>query len=224
MKLINITRLSDAELRYMAEQEDIEDADSLDRNELIESLEEIYENDSSELMTDKKYVNSLTSKETDTEPLPGVRPLPEKFNENGIQTILKDSEWAYVIWRITTYVKSKILEGEPKVILEVVALKEKGKEEKSYQVEVGPDDTEWNIEFPWKDRSYVIHLKAVIDGELQTLATSAVDVIPGAYLEENPLLLKNPETYKIFSAPLVTNGGEYLDVNRVKDLLSVSLN
>lgn len=224
MKLININRLSDSELKYMAEQEGIEDADSLDRTELIENLEEIYGGDASELDVDKKFVKTLIAKETETDALPGVRPLPDKFNDNEIQTILQDSAWAYVIWHISHATKEKILRNENvKIILRVIALKENNKKEESYQVEVGIDDTTWNIEFPWKGRNYEITLNAEIDGVLTTLATSPIETIPNVYVEDHPEILRNPETYKVLSSSLITNGGEYLAVDEVKQILSGNL-
>ncbi|MCF0238745.1 MAG: DUF4912 domain-containing protein, partial [Sphaerochaetaceae bacterium] len=43
MVLINIDTLSDSELRYIAQQENLEDWETLSRENLIEELTEIYE-------------------------------------------------------------------------------------------------------------------------------------------------------------------------------------
>ena len=68
MVLINIETLTDSELKSIACQEDIEDWESLSREELIDELESIYEdNDDSDFSGTlrQKYVSSLIPGKSD---------------------------------------------------------------------------------------------------------------------------------------------------------------
>ena len=67
MVLIKIDSLSQNELEYIAQQEGIKDFDTLSREELIDELKEIYDDDYSESLSvtgenvNKRYVAGLSA-------------------------------------------------------------------------------------------------------------------------------------------------------------------
>ena len=108
MVLINIESLSDNELRIIAQQEELEDWDSLSRQELIDELQDLYDEDNERTLDSdagssrRKFVNTLTDVQLDNVlSLPGVEALPDQYNETCIHLIMKDFNWAYVFWSLS---------------------------------------------------------------------------------------------------------------------------
>ncbi len=244
MKLINIERLSDSELRYMASEENIEDYANQSREELIDELEEIYGDDRPDLFVNKKYLSSLTRGDSETTPIPGTRPLPDDFSETEIRFVMKNHIWAYVMWSIDSHTRERLEQENALLSLEVVAQIERenkpsrknkiGKsaedesertvrERESFQIDISSDDTSWNIEFPWLGRTYVIKLQARYNGKTETLASTHPWTVREAYLEKNPEILKDPVKYKVLASSLVTTGGKQIGVNRVREALEGSV-
>lgn len=103
MVLVDIDTLSEAELRDIAQRLDVEDWDSLSREDLIEAIEDNYDDEdvperiSGASSGGHKYVKVLSKMEHEGGfGAPGVEDLPETYNETSIYLILKDANWAYV--------------------------------------------------------------------------------------------------------------------------------
>ena len=89
MILINIDSLSTTELQYIAQQEGLATWQSLDREELIDALEEAFEDQDDEIpavlkgkINRNRYCNSLTDYRGTLQHingLPGVEELPESY-------------------------------------------------------------------------------------------------------------------------------------------------
>ena len=145
MVLINIGSLSENELRNIASQEDLEDWETLSRDELIDALEDLYDDDDNTLKDDnsgssrRKFVNTLTDVQLDNDlSLPGTEPLPESYNETSIHMILKDANWAYVFWSLSTQSASEFEDGSATLVLRNIRMDSDANEEASYDIEVTP--------------------------------------------------------------------------------------
>ena len=84
MILVNIESLSLSELRNIAEQEGISDSDVMDRDELVEALQEKYEeeDDAPDSDTNTRYLSGITDFRgmgNYVEGLPGVVDLPDDY-------------------------------------------------------------------------------------------------------------------------------------------------
>ena len=122
MVLINIESLSDNELRIIAQQEELEDWDSLTRQELIDELQDLYDEDIDRtndiVSSSRKFVNTLTDVQTDNVlSLPGVEALPDQYNETSIHLIMKDFNWAYVFWSLSVQQMKELEESGCNLIL-----------------------------------------------------------------------------------------------------------
>ena len=110
MVLIKIDSLSQNELEYIAQQQGIKDFDTLSREELIDELKEIYDDDYSESLSvtgenvNKRYVAGLSAYRGDVNEelpsLPGVEKLPELYPETAIHVLNKNASWLYCYWSI----------------------------------------------------------------------------------------------------------------------------
>ena len=110
--------LSDNELKYIAQQEKIENYSKLSREDLIDNLEEFYD-DENNSESDKdvnnqalhRFCKGLVEFENVTQKaLPGVQKLPEQYIETSIYLVEKDPFWAYVFWTISPNDKAKLYE------------------------------------------------------------------------------------------------------------------
>lgn len=209
MVLINIDRLSDSELKYIAEQEELDNYASLSREEIIEALEEIYEDEtvSSEKPENAKFIKTLTATESDVSQLPGVTPLPKNYNNTEIHCILRDSNWAYAFWGVSEAQKDKLAEGGPYRLVVKVCLAKSP--EKSYDIEISHDDTSWTIELPIAGEQYYLQLNAKYEnGHEVNIAKSETITSPISYFSTHANELLNPDTWSLLVSPLVSNGGE----------------
>ena len=163
MVLINIGSLSENELRNIASQEDLEDWETLSRDELIEALEDLYDEDENSLNEEhsgssrKKFVNTLTDVQLANDlSLPGTEPLPESYNETSIHMILKDMNWAYVFWSLSSQLETEFEDGGAELVLRNVRFDVDGNEVASYDIEISPSDDNWTVELPHLGYSYQV--------------------------------------------------------------------
>ena len=210
MVLINIDQLSDAELKYIAKQENLEDWDSLSREDLIEELEELYDDDStsfSAIDTKKKFVKSLTDVNSDVLSLPGVEPLPKSFNDNEIHFIMSDPSWAYVFWGFDTVTKNRIEEENANIIIRVTVLKDETHPQESYEIEVGRNDDNWNIELPWPGRIYKMTLIVRTSEGDDEVAFSEYEETPVHWMDDNSSILSDPNQFEVLASSLISKDG-----------------
>ncbi len=184
MILIQIDTLSLHELQCIAEQEGVKDYDNLNREELIDELREIYEEDSDSLdpqsqseSVSKRFVAGLTDYrgvESDVTSLPGVEALPSIYPETSIHLLSKNATWVYCYWSVSSFDHEEILEkyGSYELILNV-SVSVDGAEGEEYDILVGPEDMEWNINVPHRKGSCKVTLVAQVeDGRRFNLASS----------------------------------------------------
>ena len=111
MVLIKIESLSQKELEHIALQEGVQNASSLSRDELIETLKDIYEDEREDFYEggedniQRRFVTWLTDYRGDgseVTSLPGVEELPELYPETSIHVLSKSATWLFCYWSIAT--------------------------------------------------------------------------------------------------------------------------
>jgi len=224
MVLINIGTLTDSELQTIARQEDIEDWESLSREELIEELENIYGDDEdysrSGTLT-QKYINALNPGKTDPGRLPGVQEIPRHYNKTYIHLTQKDASWAYVFWNLSDNEYRQTQEGElPRFVLRMTAVEEKSLPELSYDVEITIHDKCWTVEMPWAGRTYRIRLVLVdSSGEERVVCTSNTVRREQGWLESHSNIICKPDRYKVLAEPLISKEGTPVDCREVRNII-----
>ena len=175
MVLINIESLSDNELRIIAQQEELEDWASLSRQELIDELQDLYDEDNERTLDSdagssrRKFVNTLTDVQSDNVlSLPGVEALPEQYNETCIHLIMKDFNWAYVFWSLSAQQLKELEDSGCNLILRNTRLNDEGEEEAVYDIDVSLNDNSWTVELPYVGYTYMVSLVASC-GEKETV-------------------------------------------------------
>lgn len=228
MVLINIGSLSENELRNIASQEDLEDWETLSRDEIIEALEDLYDDDDSRLEGDssgssmRKFVNTLTDVQLDNDlSLPGTEPLPESYNETSVHMILKDANWAYVFWSLSAQLASEFEESGATLVLRNIRMNDDASEQASYDIEVSPSDDNWTIELPHLGYSYQVSL-VLKKGEDETvLCKSSTVSTTKSWLSSHPDELRKSTTFMTHLSPLVLKGGSLMENKQIQDLIDI---
>ena len=109
MVLIKIESLSRKELEHIALQEGVAQAPEMSRDELIDVLKDIYDDESGddeqgEANIQRRFVTWLTDYRGDGSELtslPGVEELPESYNETSIHVMMKNPTWLYCYWSLS---------------------------------------------------------------------------------------------------------------------------
>lgn len=228
MVLINIGSLSENELRNIASQEDLEDWETLSRDELIDALEDLYDDDDNTLKDDnsgssrRKFVNTLTDVQLDNDlSLPGTEPLPESYNETFIHMILKDANWAYVFWSLSAQTASELEDGSATLVLRNIRMDSDANEEASYDIEVTPSDDNWTIELPHLGYSYQVSLVLKKGEEEKVLCKSSVVSTTKSWLSKHPDELRDSTTFMTLLSPLVLKGGAVIENKQIQDLIDI---
>ena len=227
MVLINIGSLSENELRNIASQEDLEDWETLSRDELIDALEDLYDEDENRLNEEhsgssrKKFVNTLTDVQSANDlSLPGTEPLPESYNETSIHMILKDMNWAYVCWSLSSQLETEFEDGGAELVLRNVRFDVDGNEVASYDIEISPSDDNWTVELPHLGYSYQVCLVLRKEGEEKVLCKSSPVSTTESWLSTHPEKLRDNVTFKKMFSSLVLKGGTVLENNQVRELIA----
>ena len=155
MVLIKIDSLSQKELEYIAEQEGIDNASDMSRDDLIECLRDLYDDEKSdaeeggEENIQRRFVSALTDYRggaSDVTSLPGVEELPELYAETSVHVLLKNATWLYCYWSLAPLDMEKLTQelGDFELLLHVT-VSEEGQIIDSYDISVSFDDCQWNI-------------------------------------------------------------------------------
>lgn len=231
MVLLNIDTLSTSELKYIASQENMDDWESLSRDELIYEIKDLYDgmdDDSKEFSAKKdlhKFCNCLTDVQfTKLMSLPGVEALPDEYLETSVHMIMKDPYWAYVFWSVSPNTRSECLDRDPdyRIFLKTIAFDKVGRRVESYDIDISDSDRSWNVELPWMGTTYQIELvvEYPASGEVEVLAVSEQvtnpEGIDQSLIEE---LRSSLQASMIFSV-VASKNGELMDNKLVKDLFS----
>ncbi len=228
MILINIDSLSTTELQYIAQQEGLENWQTLGREELIDELEEAYgeqdDDTSSPWLNNKasrkRFCNSLTDFRgtmQNVQCLPGVEDLPEVYAETAIHLLLRDPIWAYAYWSLSPATKIQVF-GEDEqtgasLFLRVSSTSLLTGEEKTFDISVGPEDTQWNVNLPEMGHSYRVTLcyKTKKGLEMSLAESKEVSTYPSYWANHFDEMAMDPNLFNIHFSSLVTKEGEIVD-------------
>lgn len=217
MVLLNIETLSDSEIRYIAQQEDIEDWDSLSREDLIEILQDIYADvDADTDVTrsrDHKYFNTLASAQSDVSSLPGVSPVTDKYNETYINVIGRDSNWVYAFWEVAENKKKEMAEEKASLVVCVKS------DSEYFEIAVSLEDNNWNVELPWDGKKYVFKLISRTSAGDEVLCSSAPYQIPVCYYKNHTSELKKASVFKLLVPSMTSVDGQISHCPAVKEIV-----
>lgn len=227
MVLINIDTLSDSELRCIAQQEGVEDWEALSREDLIDSIEEIYEDENRfepnhSSYTGHRYVKTLVNVDRQGSfGLPGVAELPTSYNETSIHAIAKDANWVYVFWSLSPQDQAQMEEDGCTLSIRTIVIAKDDYPETSFDIDVLGSDMEWSLELPWQGRQYkaVLVRKDHSNESERILAESNLVSIEESWLSKNPEALKERSRFNVLVTPLVTKGGELINNRQVHEIL-----
>lgn len=226
MVLINLDLLSDAELRYIARQEGFSNWETLDREDLTEQLQEKYEEEdeggqpSRDTISQKRFLTSLTDFGTPGKKsvqLPGVEELPKTYNETSIHLLLRDPQWAYAYWSISPATRGEItgcVQGaDPELLLCVVMRDPESGETSSFDIRVGIEDEQWNINLPRIGGVYSVSLLwRKSDGGNITLAKSKpIETFPSYWDDHYDEISMDKNKFNVMFSSVISNEGEVAD-------------
>ena len=227
MILINIESLSDNELRNIAQQEDLEDWETLSREDLIEGLEELFGEDD-ELLdgnsanSKKKYVNTLTDVQSDNVlSLPGVERLPESYNDTSVHMVLKDSDWAYVFWSLAPQQLSELGESGAVLILRNTRLDENDVPVAEYDIDITSEDTSWTVELPYAGFRYRVSLVAVSGDKESIICTSNTLVTTESWFATHTDALEDSAVFRSVFSSLIMKGGSVIPNRQLLSLVEM---
>ncbi|MGD1821201.1 MAG: DUF4912 domain-containing protein [Pleomorphochaeta sp.] len=236
MILVDIDNLSIQELKYLAKQEGIEDYESLEKEDLIDELNDIYDivdgtiqlSDRLQNTSGKRYVNSLTdiTNNKEFEDLPGVEELTELYMETSIHFMLSDLSWGFAYWSISPLTKAKLLEEDDtylqNVFLRVTSTNNESGETTFYDIYVDKDDTCWSINLAELGCTYQVSLCVKNDADIIiALAQSLAVTVPMPYwFKHTEELEKNPVLFNSSFSSIITRQGEYKDTLVVKSVMT----
>ena len=226
MVLINIESLSDNELRIIAQQEELEDWASLSRQELIDELQDLYDEDNERTLDSdagssrRKFVNTLTDVQLDNVlSLPGVEALPDQYNETCIHLIMKDFNWAYVFWSLSAQQLKELEDSGCSLILRNTRLNDEGEEEAVYDIDVSLSDNSWTVELPYVGYTYMVSLVASC-GEKETVICQSTSLTTtSSWLSKHAEELGDDITFRTILSSLIRKGGEVIANGQVKAMV-----
>lgn len=232
MLLVNLESLSTSELRNLAQQESIEDYSEMDRDDLIQSLTDKYEDENPNLDSEDmdiaktvnvKNINSFSDNAGHSEyisDLPGMESLPDEYEETGIHFLYKNSDWGYVFWSVSSLDMEKIEEEKGSLILVVTFTGRDGKRE-SYDILISAEDRSWNIGFSHDAVSAFVSLVVERpDGKRDYLVHSNTITLNRSYwLEHQKEMKANDSLFKVYLALITTKTGEILSNPVVQEIV-----
>ena len=229
MVLIKLDALSDIELRYIAQKETIENFESLSRDELIDVLEDFYdENDSLKSSNSvhnlslHRFCKGLIEFESKAMlSLPGVEDLPQQYLETTIHLVEKDPYWAYVFWSISPNDKVRLYESCANftIVLRTLVL-ENDKVEEKFDIVVTGKDNDWNIALPSFGKKYISQLIAVMGEKQEILAESKPIETPDFDLNKKVEQLKNSNNEGLILSSIVAKNCEVIDNRLIREIFS----
>ncbi len=235
MMIQNIEALSLSELRYVAHKQGIDDAHTLDRDDLVEALEELFDemesNPNSEgaaysPSSQQRFLSSLVDHQMeDSGLLPGVQPIPESYCETSIHLLFKDPYWAHAYWSICNADFQKLEQNtEAFTFFIKVTIHEtiNGEHlEESFDIDIEASDTNWNINLPLRGRTYSVSLHYRDEnGNVGMLCQSASVTTPKSHwLEHTKELGANSKEFLLLFSSLVTKGGVMVESPMLREMV-----
>lgn len=227
MILINIDSLSTTELQYIAQQEGLAAWQTLDREALIDALEEAFEDQDDEIPANLKgkinrnrYCNSLTDFRGPMQHingLPGVEELPDSYFDTSIHLMLRDPQWAYAYWSLSPSALTTVFgeEGDQEndLFLRVRETKLSDQSVQTYDISITREDDQWNINLPELGASYVVDLcyRDQKGNEISLARSREVRTCRSYWLDKVEELAMNRDLFTVHFSSLVTKEGELVD-------------
>lgn len=232
MILIQIDTLSLNELQCIAQQEGIADFETLSREELIEELREIYEDDadSRESTSDvatvgKRFVSGLTDyrgDEATVDSLPGVEELPLVYPETSVHILSKNATWIYCYWSLSPLESEKYTEkyGSFDIILNVNVERPSGRNE-SFDIHVSENDLDWNINVPQGEGNVSVKLMiGTPSGERIAVASSEkLPLVFCYWLEHADEAVRSEDLIRRYLSILTTREGQLSSCLTVREIV-----
>ena len=224
MLLINLEEFTDSELRQFALQEEIDDWSTLSRKELIEEIENAYEEKRNTVRSETfshRFPDTHIADIDDSVKLPGVKPIPKHYNKTFIHLTQKDASWAYVFWNLSEKQYRETEEKNTKYfILRTIALKDKNNPQSHYDISITIHDKCWTVELPWPGRSYRMQLiTKTSDKEEQILCQSNTVTREATWLNTDSQADFTPEQYEVLVKPLISRDGITVNCREVRNII-----
>ena len=231
MILIKMDKLTDSELKNIAQDECIEDFDSLSREELIQALTEKYEDMDSNFSPEEqddlrnlRYFAGITdyrgiSDYVDS--LPGVEDLPDTYPNTSIYLLNKNNNWAYAFWSISLLDSKKIEANGSSLILHITK-KDKNGHIEQYDIPIKESDSEWNIGLSMMGGFCIASIIAVSpNGDRDVLATSnQISQIDCYLLQHEDEMADNDSLCKVYLSLITTRDGALIENDLVKEIVN----
>ncbi|MGH0054469.1 MAG: DUF4912 domain-containing protein [Sphaerochaetaceae bacterium] len=234
MILINIDSLSTTELQYIAQQERLESWQMLDREELIDALEEAFGEQDDEVSSAQKgkihrnrFCNSLTDYRGDKQnlsDLPGVEQLPDTYLDTSIHLLLRDPQWAYAYWSLSPASQQTVFgedgQAASSLFLRIQETSLVDEEVRSFDIAVDRADTQWNINLPNMGSSYLVDLCWTDSkgNEMSLAQSKSVETYPAYWPQHIDELVENRSLFLSNFSSLVTKEGEIVDNPVIREL------
>ena len=232
----NIDALSLSELRYIAHKQGLDDAQVLDRDELLEALQELYEEMENHLAGEgisyspsaqQRFMNTLVEHEPQHPSglLPGVQRLPETYAETRIHLLSKDPYWAHAYWSVCASDTQKLehASSDYALFLRVVMhpTSDRKHEGDSFDVDVGNGDTSWNVNLPERGRTYSVslHYRDGKGGTGMLCQSDTVTTPKCHWLDHMDELRSDERTFKLLFSYLVTKGGVMVENPMLREIV-----
>lgn len=232
MVLIKMDKLTDSELRNIAQDEDIQDFDVLSREELIEALTEKYEDmddgfaqqEEQDDTRNLRYLAGITDYREISDyvdSLPGVEDLPETYPETSIYLLTKNNNWGFAFWSISSLDSKKIENGRGSVLL-AVTIEEKDGHIEQYDIPVTESDNEWNIGLSTKGGTCTVSIVAAYpNGKREVIATSnKLNQIDCYWLQNTDEMRNDDSLFKIYLSLITTKDGDLINNALVGDIVN----
>jgi Uncharacterized protein conserved in bacteria len=230
MVLIQLNSLTLGELRLIALQEGIENSDTLDREALIEELEDLYEDDNptnDALLGDvrKRFVNGLTDYRGNIsapEALPGVEELPQSYPDTSLNVLQKNASWLYCFWSISSFDREKLAQSHFSHSLMLSVIITRGDKKETFEVPVTEEDDQWNISVPNNGGTCQVSLVAYFsnDTKLELARSKTVDLVECYFLEHPEEIKADDGLFKIYLSLLTTKDGTFLNNSQLAEIVA----
>ena len=225
MILIKIDSLSTQELRNIAEGEGIENYETLEREELIQILREIYEEEddvAERADVNRRFLYGITDYrdiDKNVVELPGVEELPESYPNTEIHLLYKNPDWAYCYWGISPQDLTRLenlKKGELKLRTTVV----RNGVNESFDIPVSIEDTEWTVSLPSDGGECYVSLIVDASGEdLELAHSSRIKLAQSYWLEHKEEIKDNDNLFKIYLSLLTSKEGYVAENSLVDEIL-----
>ena len=171
MTIERLKQLSDDNLFELARREGIKNPSEIEKEELIEMILEVLEEERDERRNANNLAMRIKEKKydivLDEELISQITedyPLPERYNDTRIILMLRDPSWAFTYWDLgqADYDKTQSVESAGELFLRVYSLPDGELDKKSYSdyfdIPVRNSDDSWYINLPVAGIRYCIDL------------------------------------------------------------------